>query len=297
MKVGKLARWVSDTRGTKSSLNNVNQSKTRPATAAPLLSRVAVFLSALPAWISPRRPAGLAPPAGAEGRSAAGGGGGGRGGAIPGIGGGGGGGAAGAAIEGIGGGGGGAAGAELGPAPGIGGGGGGEGGAAAGAGADASGGGGAGATGELTAGGEAVVGLLSSIAESGRGGPIVPKRIEANWAALVPPGLSSSESSSSSSLSEPQPSSSGRFRDMGPVGADTAVALASWVMRWKGLVETSGWTGGAGGAGAAGAAGVLWVEDASEDCESILRYGLRLSVSAGGDTAAAADGVVFGSSS
>jgi hypothetical protein len=51
-------------------------------------------------------------------------------------------------------------------------------------------------------------------AERGRGGPMVPKRIDARWRALPAPGPSSSDESSS--LSEPttdQSSSSGRKRD------------------------------------------------------------------------------------
>jgi hypothetical protein len=60
-------------------------------------------------------------------------------------------------------------------------------------------------------------------AESGRGGPIVPKRIEARWRALPAPGPSSSEESSS--LSEPttdHSSSSGRAREtLPPVGWPT----------------------------------------------------------------------------
>lgn len=56
-------------------------------------------------------------------------------------------------------------------------------------------------------------------ADNGRGGPIVPKRMEARWRALPAPGPSSSDESSS--LSEPttdQSSSSGRTRDVRPVG-------------------------------------------------------------------------------
>jgi hypothetical protein len=55
-------------------------------------------------------------------------------------------------------------------------------------------------------------------------------------------------------------------------------------MRWKGFVETSGWGGGGRateGAGA-GAGGGAAAEDASEDCDIILKKGLRLSVSVGG---------------
>ncbi|KAI6766543.1 hypothetical protein HG531_011765 [Fusarium graminearum] len=91
--------------------------KTRPATAAALLSLVVVFLRDLPSWISLKKPAGRPPP---EGRAGALPGGGGGGGAPP-IGGGGGG---GAPVDGIGGGGGGG-GAEGPLLPGMGGGGGG----------------------------------------------------------------------------------------------------------------------------------------------------------------------------
>lgn len=60
-------------------------------------------------------------------------------------------------------------------------------------------------------------------------------------------------------------------------GTEGAAGAAAWVMRWKGFVETS--FCGAGGAGAGGAAAA---DDASEDCDIILKYGLRLSRSAGG---------------
>jgi hypothetical protein len=70
---------------------------------------------------------------------------------------------------------------------------------------------------------------LSSIADKGLGGPIVPKRIEARCFALPPPGLSSS-SSEESSLSEPvadHSSASGRARDLGPVGTESRGLAAS----------------------------------------------------------------------
>jgi hypothetical protein len=94
----------------------------------------------------------------------------------------------------------------------------------------------------------------------------VPNNIEASWAALPPPGRSSSESSSLSSLSEPQSSVSARRRETGAEGG-----LASWfcVILWKGFV--------AEGAGAAGA-GAL-----SFDWDIILKNGFLLSVSLGGD--------------
>jgi len=193
---------------------------------------------------------------------------------IPGAGGaGGGGGGGGAPVEGIGGGGGGGA---LGADPVVGGIGGGGGGGADGAEA------GVGDDGVSWAGvGELTVGEadLSPAAESGRGGAMVPKRMDASWAALLPPGRSSSESSSdeSSSLSVPQSSSSCRFLDTGPeetegapIAAPTALAAdpaafdTACVMRKKGLVDSAG---GAGGDAAGGAAGVeaLALDGASED--------------------------------
>lgn len=82
-----------------------------------------------------------------------------------------------------------------------------------GAGAGGGGGGGGAAIGELWAGDAAD---LSPIADKGRGGPMVPNRIDARAAALPPPGLSSSsESSSSLSLSLPQSSLSARLRIKG----------------------------------------------------------------------------------
>jgi hypothetical protein len=159
---------------------------------------------------------------------------------MPGIGGGGGGGAPGAAggceadDVGIGGAGGGALGA---PELGIGGAGGGADGLDAAAGDDAASRGGA-VVGLLTLGDDTP--FLSPAAESGLGGPMVPKRIEASCAALDPPGLlSSSSSSSSSSLSEPHPSSSRALRTNGTGGVAVAcaAALPSCVMRKKGFLE------------------------------------------------------------
>ena len=88
---------------------------------------------------------------------------------------------------------------------------------------------------------------LSPVADKGRGGPMEPKSREASWAAPAA-GRSSSESSESdSSLPEPHSSSvSGRFLETLPVGCGTTGAAAvaglppvSWVMRWKGFVDTS----------------------------------------------------------
>jgi len=69
-------------------------------------------------------------------------------------------------------------------------------------------------------------------AERGRGGAMVPKRIEAKC--LAPPAIGLSSSEESSSLSEPttdQSSSSGRTRDgRAPVGWDTGSDLGtSWL--------------------------------------------------------------------
>jgi hypothetical protein len=47
-------------------------------------------------------------------------------------------------------------------------------------------------------------------------------------------------------------------------------------MRWKGLVDSAD---GAAAAAAAAAAELLGVEDASDDWDIILKYGLRLSAS------------------
>jgi len=137
----------------------------------------------------------------------------------------------------------------------MGGGGGAAGGAGGAAVSAAGGGGGAGTVGELTGDAEAAA-PLSPAADRGRGGAIVPNKIEASCAALVPPGRSSSESSSSSSLSEPHPSSvSARLREMGPAdGAGAAVAAAGAAdcaaKRWNGLFDTSGWAAGGAGGGA-----------------------------------------------
>lgn len=79
---------------------------------------------------------------------------------------------------------------------------------------------------------------------------MVPKRMDARWAALFPPGRSISESSSlSSSLSVPQSSESARFLEIGPDGAGAgAAAGAVCVIRKKGLVDSAGAAGAAGAA-------------------------------------------------
>jgi hypothetical protein len=100
--------------------------------------------------------------------------------------------------------------------------------------------------------------------------------MEASWAALLPPGLSSSESSSSSSLSEPQSSSSWRFLETGadseddPTKADpTALAAepaaldTACVMRKKGFVDSAGGGGGGDDTGT-DAVDALAVDGASE---------------------------------
>ena len=190
----------------------------------------------------PASPAGeaLGPPGGGGGGAGGppdipgGGGGGGAGGASkPGIGGGGG------ALEvGIGGGGGGAA-AGASPSsklPGMGG----------------AGGGGDIAAPVLGVGGAGLVGVsgfLSSIAERGLGGAIVPNKIDASCLALPPVGLSASSSSSDEVESTTDhSSSSGRTRDgLFPVGVDAKgggsgrdfAASCCWVRRWNGLVDSA----------------------------------------------------------
>ena len=167
----------------------------------------------MPFTISPKRPPilGLLPPLGAA-LGIPGGGGGGAGGApdIPG-GGGGGGGADGAPDDGIGGGGGAAGG---GPAssklPGM---------------EDA----GGGDSAELGVEGGGLDGLsvdfLSSIADKGRGGAIVPNSMDASCFALPPVGLSASPSSSEEEVESTtdQSSSSGRTREGRlPVGVEVS---------------------------------------------------------------------------
>ena len=135
------------------------------------------------------------------------------------------------------------------------------------------GGGGGGLVGPLPTAGLAGVELLP-VADEGRGGPMVPKRMDARWRALPAPGPSSSEESSS--LSEPttdHSSSSGRARETRPEGCDasgSAALGASWVTgrRWKGLLDT--------------AAGVPEVEDVSLAWASFFKKGFFVSVSGGG---------------
>lgn len=133
--------------------------------------------------------------------------------------------------------------------------------------------------------GEVIPGLtgekaaLLSLAESGRGGAMVPKSMEANWRALPAPGPSSS--SEESSLSEPttdHSSSSGRTREgLAPVGwgcigsGDLADCICG--RRWNGFVDTS----------------VCAAGDETEKLAvpggwfKFLKKGLRVSVSACGD--------------
>src|SRR5205823_5644917 len=133
--------------------------------------------------------------------------GGGGGAEDPGIGGGGGGGAAGAPDSGIGGGGGGGA-------PGL----------------DAK---AAGTDGKSCTG----VGGLLSIADNGRGGAMVPNRIDARCLAEPPFGASPSSSLESfSDSATDHSSSSGRRRDCGPLYVGVSGFAASCcAIRWKGL--------------------------------------------------------------
>jgi hypothetical protein len=235
---------------------------------------VTVFFRPLPAWISPRSAPTAGGPRGAE-LFGIGGGGGAK---DPGIGGGG-----GAEDPGIGGGGGG--GAAGAPDSGIGGGGGGGGGGGA-LGLDAK---AAGTDGRSCTG----VGGLLSVADNGRGGAMVPKRIDARCLAEPPVGplpSSSLESSFSESATD-HSSSSGRRRDCGPLYVGVSGFAASWcAIRWKGLVEESslgteaggesGWVGGRGGGGGAADGGP---DSEEEDTESFLKYGFRDSSAAGLD--------------
>jgi hypothetical protein len=199
----------------------------------------------LPAWISPSRAptAGGPPPPlavriggprGAELFGIGGGGGAKDAGIGGGGGGGGGGGALGTPESGIGGGGGGALGA---PESGIGGGG-----------------GGARELGSKVVGADrlsstGVDGLLS-IADNGRGGAMVPKRMDARCLADPPVGPSS-PSSLESSLSDSaadHSSSSGRLRDWGPVlVCVSGFAASCCAMRWNGLVDDSSFGADGGG--------------------------------------------------
>lgn len=95
---------------------------------------------------------------------------------------------------------------------------------------------------------------FSSIALSGRGGPIVPKRMLARCLALPPAGRSSSSSDEFSDSATDHSSSSGRARDLrsrGP-GSGEAAKADFWLSccctrRWNGFVD---WTSALGGAGA-----------------------------------------------
>lgn len=181
-----------------------------------LRSLVCVFFKPLPAWISPSKP----PMFGAAGRGPAPPAGGGGGGGAPplGIGGGG-----GAPALGIGGGGGappfGIGGGDGEKAPGMGGGGGG-----AADGDETS------APGDLTPAGDCGVGEDVSKLDSGRGGAMVPKRIEASCLALPPVGPeSSSEESSSESTTDQSSSSLGteRVRAGAALGSGSCVLACS----------------------------------------------------------------------
>ncbi len=179
-----------------------------------LLSLVCTFFRPVPFLISPSNPPifGAAALLGAALGKLGGGGGAAEG--APGIpGGGGGGGAGGAPIDGTGGGGGGSAagGPPLSKAPGIAGAGGGDIGPV------------------LGVKGAGLVGLstdfFSSIADNGRGGAIVPNKIDARCLALPPVGLSESSSSSEDEVESTtdHESSSGRTRDgRFPVGVEVS---------------------------------------------------------------------------
>jgi hypothetical protein len=88
--------------------------------------------------------------------------------------------------------------------------------------------------------------LGSSMAESGRGGAMVPNRMDASCLAEPPvgPSDSSSEELSEESTTDQSSVSSERPRVRVPPvvgcgGGSGVEALSCWVRRWKGFVETS----------------------------------------------------------
>ena len=105
------------------------------------------------------------------------------------------------------------------------------------------GGGGAAAAGDVTSGlltaGDCGAG--DSMADIGRGGAIVPNRMDASCLALPPLGRSSSSSDESSDDSTTDQSSSSfgaaRVRAGAADGSGRAVLFCSVVMRWNGLVD------------------------------------------------------------
>jgi hypothetical protein len=91
------------------------------------------------------------------------------------------------------------------------------------------------------------VGAFSSMADRGRGGPMVPNSSEASCFALLPPvgrSSSSSEESAAESTTD-HSSSSGRTREgrafvaVDGGGKAAFAALSCCARRWKGLVDTS----------------------------------------------------------
>ena len=93
--------------------------------------------------------------------------------------------------------------------------------------------------------------LLSSIADKGRGGAMLPKSIDANCLALPPVGFSGPSSSSDEEVESTtdHSSSSGRTREgRWPVGVEARgggcgcdlVASCCWARRWKGFVDSVG---------------------------------------------------------
>lgn len=134
------------------------------------------------------------------------------------------------------------------------------------------------AVGDVTPGLTGEKARVSSVAERGRGGAMVPNSIEANWRAFPAPGPSSSDESSRSEPTTDHSSSSGRTREgLAPVGlAWTGSGALAVAWRWNGFVSCAG--GDETGSDVTGApvpGTVGWPK--------FLKKGLRVAVSACGE--------------
>lgn len=150
------------------------------------------------------------------------------------------------------------------------------------------------ATGDVTPGLTGEKARVSSAAERGRGGAMVPNSIEASWRAFPAPGpSSSSEESSRSEPTTDHSSSSGRTREglapvgLGWTGSGALAAACCGGRRWNGLVSCAGGDATGGDVTTAPPPGTIgWPK--------FLKKGLRVAVSAYGElmfeVLAAADG-------